>query len=97
MGLPGLDVVRLVMTLGSCLGVFLAYGNSLFFQRGEAIQAFVVTTDGANVTEEEIIDYCKENFAKFKVPSEVHIVNSLPKTPASKIDKMALRDSFEHN
>jgi long-chain acyl-CoA synthetase len=65
--------------------------------RGEAIQAFVVTTDGANVTEEEIIDYCKENLAKFKVPSEVHIVNSLPKTPASKIDKMALRDSFEHN
>lgn len=79
------------------MGIFLAYGNSLFFQRGEAIQAFVVTTDGANVTEEEIIDYCKENLAKFKVPSEVHIVNSLPKTPASKIDKMALRDSFEHN
>jgi long-chain acyl-CoA synthetase len=63
--------------------------------RGEAIQAFVVTTDGATVTANDIIDYCKENLAKFKVPSEVLIVDSLPKTPAAKIDKMALRASFE--
>ena len=65
--------------------------------RGEAIQAFVVTTNGATVTANDIIDYCKENLAKFKVPSEVLIVDSLPKTPAAKIDKMALRASFEKN
>ncbi len=63
--------------------------------RGEAIQAFVVTTEGATVTADEIIDYCKENLAKFKVPSAVNIVASLPKTPAAKIDKMALRKTFE--
>jgi long-chain acyl-CoA synthetase len=63
--------------------------------RGEAIQAFVVTTEGATVTVDEIIDYCKENLAKFKVPSAVNIVASLPKTPAAKIDKMALRKTFE--
>jgi long-chain acyl-CoA synthetase len=62
--------------------------------RGEAIQAFIVTIEGSNPSSEEIIDYCKENLAKFKVPSEVHIVVSLPKTPAAKIDKLALRKSF---
>ena len=61
--------------------------------RGEAVQAFVVTTDGAMVTADELIDYCKEYLAKFKVPSVIHIVDSLPKTPAAKIDKMALRNS----
>ena len=63
--------------------------------RGEAIQAFVVTSEGAAVSAEEIMDYCKENLAKFKVPSAVKIVASLPKTPAAKIDKMALRKSLE--
>ena len=65
--------------------------------RGEAVHAFVVTTDGATATADEIIDYCKEMLAKFKVPSVVNIVDSLPKTPAAKIDKMALRSSFEQN
>ncbi|MBT3988888.1 MAG: AMP-binding protein [Rhodospirillaceae bacterium] len=65
--------------------------------RGEAVQAYVVKTEGATVSAEEIIDYCKESLAKFKVPTEVHIVDSLPKTPAAKIDKMALRKSFEGN
>jgi long-chain acyl-CoA synthetase len=63
--------------------------------RGEAIQAFVVTTEGATVSEDNIVDYCKEKLAKFKVPSAVNIVASLPKTPAAKIDKMALRKTFE--
>jgi long-chain acyl-CoA synthetase len=63
--------------------------------RGEAIQAFVVITQGTSVTAEEIIDYCKEKLAKFKVPSVVNIVPSLPKTPAAKIDKIALRKYFE--
>jgi len=59
--------------------------------RGEAIQAYVVLAEGAAPSEKEIIDYCREKLAKFKVPSIVQIVPSLPKTPAAKIDKMALR------
>jgi len=54
-----------------------------------------VITQGTSVTAEEIIDYCKEKLAKFKVPSVVNIVPSLPKTPAAKIDKIALRKYFE--
>jgi long-chain acyl-CoA synthetase len=65
------------------------------FHSGEAVQAFVVTSEGATVTPNDIIDYCKEKMAKFKVPSAVNIVASLPKTPAAKIDKIALRKSIE--
>ena len=63
--------------------------------RGETILAFVVTTEGAAISADEIIDYCAEKLAKFKVPTAVRIVDSLPKTPAAKIDKIALRDSVK--
>jgi len=63
--------------------------------RGEAIQAFVVLADGVNPSSEELLDYCQGKLAKFKVPSEIHIVESLPKTPAAKIDKLALKKSIE--
>ncbi len=62
--------------------------------RGEAVQAFVVPVEGANPSPDELIGYCAENLAKFKVPSDIHIVDALPKTPAAKIDKLALRNSF---
>lgn len=62
--------------------------------RGEAIQAFVVLVEGATITAKEIVGFCEQKLAKFKVPSAVTIVEALPKTPAAKIDKMALRKPF---
>lgn len=62
--------------------------------RGEAVQAFVVAVDGANPEPADLIAYCAENLAKFKVPSNINIVDALPKTPAAKIDKMALKATF---
>jgi fatty-acyl-CoA synthase len=58
---------------------------------GETPCAFVTLhqTDGA--TEKEIIDYCKEHLAKFKVPKSV-VFGPLPKTSTGKIQKFALRD-----
>ena len=64
---------------------------------GEAIQAFVVLADGVNPTSEELLDYCQGKLAKFKVPSEIHIIELLPKTPAAKIDKLALKKSLEQD
>ena len=62
--------------------------------RGEAVQAFVVAVDGANPEPADLIAYCAEKLAKFKFPSNIHIVDALPKTPAAKIDKMALKATF---
>ena len=59
--------------------------------KGEVIQAYVVLAPDATLTEEGIIGYCQEKLAKFKVPTTIYIEESLPKTPAAKIDKIELR------
>lgn len=58
---------------------------------GETPCAFVTLhkTDGAS--EQEIINYCREHLAKFKVPRQV-VFGPLPKTSTGKIQKFALRD-----
>ena len=58
---------------------------------GETPCAFVeLIDDNKNVTEEEIINYCKENMAGFKRPKHV-IFGELPKTSTGKIQKFELR------
>ena len=59
--------------------------------RGEVIHAFAALRPGAEANEEEIIEYCRQNLAKYKVPEKINIIDALPKTPANKIDKQQLR------
>jgi fatty-acyl-CoA synthase len=60
-------------------------------QWGEVPKAFVVTKDGAQVTADEIIVFCKERIARFKAPKHVAF-GDLPKTATGKIQKYILRD-----
>ena len=60
-------------------------------ENGEEIKAFVVKKDGASVTEEEIINWCKENMASYKYPRLVEFRESLPMTATGKILKRELR------
>lgn len=57
---------------------------------GETGYAFVVAAAGATVNPAELIDLCKRNLAKYKVPAHIEVVESLPLTPAGKIRKVAL-------
>ena len=57
----------------------------------ELIKAFVVVKEGEKLSEDEIIEYCFENIARFKVPSIVEICKSLPRTSTGKIKKNVLR------
>ena len=57
---------------------------------GETPCAFVELAPGQNSTEEEIIQFCKENMAGFKRPKNV-IFGELPKTSTGKIQKFELR------
>ena len=59
--------------------------------RDEAIMALIVLQEGECCTEEEIISFCKERLAKFKVPSFVDFKKSFPKTSIGKIQKNLLR------
>lgn len=58
---------------------------------GEMVTAVVVPYPGAEVTEQEIIDYCKEQMAGYKVPKKVIITEQLPVNPSGKILKRELR------
>ncbi|MBM3369032.1 MAG: acyl-CoA synthetase, partial [Betaproteobacteria bacterium] len=58
---------------------------------GETPYAFVELKPGANVTEAQIIDFCREHLARFKAPRAVAF-GELPKTSTGKIQKFVLRE-----
>ena len=58
---------------------------------GETPCAFVELKEGSNVTEQEIITFCRERLAHYKAPKTV-IFGALPKTSTGKIQKFMLRD-----
>lgn len=58
---------------------------------GEEVKAFVILKEGAEVSDEEIVDWCKENMAAYKYPRVVEIRESLPMTATGKILKRELR------
>jgi long-chain acyl-CoA synthetase len=60
--------------------------------RGEVPVAFVVLAPGKTVTERELITYCRQRLARFKVPRKIEIREQLPKTATGKILKQDLRD-----
>jgi long-chain acyl-CoA synthetase len=59
--------------------------------RGETVKAFVVLKPGQSATEEEILEFCRKNLAKYKVPTRVEFRQVLPKSPSGKILRRMLR------
>ncbi len=59
---------------------------------GEVPVAFVVTHPGAAVAADDLIDHCRAQLAKFKVPKDVVFVDALPRNPSGKVLKRDLRD-----
>jgi len=57
---------------------------------GEAVKSFVVLREGESATEEEIIDFCREQLADFKCPKAVQFVTDIPKGPTGKVLKREL-------
>jgi len=64
-------------------------------RKGETVGAAVVPKAGEKVTEEELINYCQERLARYKVPKYIKIMESpLPKTPSGKILKRHLQEEM---
>ena len=59
---------------------------------GEVVKIFVVRKDAA-LTEQQVLDYCKEQLAGYKRPKSVEFRNDLPKTNVGKILRRELRAS----
>jgi len=58
---------------------------------GETIKAFIDLKEGAKLTEQELIDFCRNQIAHYKCPRIVEFT-TLPKTSTGKIQKYLLRD-----
>ncbi|GAC56007.1 putative long-chain fatty-acid--CoA ligase [Gordonia hirsuta DSM 44140 = NBRC 16056] len=60
--------------------------------RGEVGYYFVISAPGTTAEPDELIDYCRQRLANYKVPVFLEIVDELPTTPAGKIRKADLQE-----
>jgi acyl-CoA synthetase (AMP-forming)/AMP-acid ligase II len=58
---------------------------------GEAVHAVVVRRAGQDISSAELIDYCRESLAAYKVPKSVEFRAELPRTTSGKIRRNQLR------
>jgi long-chain acyl-CoA synthetase len=61
---------------------------------GETPKALVVLAPGAEATEQELIEHCRLQLAKFKCPTSVEWIDALPRNPSGKILKKDLRAPY---
>jgi len=57
---------------------------------GQRLKAFVVLRSGAEMSEDEVKDYVRDNLARYKVPREVVFVDELPRNQTGKVLKREL-------
>lgn len=60
--------------------------------RGESVKEIVVLKPNAELTEQNLKDWCRENMSAYKVPKVVEFVDELPKTASGKINWRLLQD-----
>ena len=58
---------------------------------GEVPVAFVVVRDGTTVTPDVLLEHCRTQLARFKMPKEITVLDALPRNPSGKILKRELR------
>jgi len=59
---------------------------------GQVLTVFMVTKEGQVATADEIVSFCRQNLADFKLPKKIEFVNSIPKTSSGKIDRRRLKE-----
>jgi long-chain acyl-CoA synthetase len=63
--------------------------------RGETVKAFVVLKKEETLTEEDVIAYCRENLAPYKVPKFIEFIDELPKSAVGKVLRRKLKEMEE--
>jgi fatty-acyl-CoA synthase len=59
---------------------------------GQRLRAFIVLRDGAQLSEDEVRDYVRQNLARYKTPRDVIFVDELPRNPTGKVLKRELAE-----
>ena len=60
---------------------------------GQVPAAFIVLK--SDITEQELVDFCKERLAKYKVPKQFHLVSALPRSGSDKLLRRKLKDLLD--
>lgn len=61
---------------------------------GEALVAYVVPSDRKDITPDDLREYCAGRLARLKCPKDLRFVETIPKTPAGKVQKPLLREAY---
>jgi len=61
---------------------------------GESVRAIITVKAGEKMTEDEVIEFCKEHLASYKKPKSIIFVDALPKNPLGKVSKKELRAMY---
>jgi len=61
---------------------------------GEAVTAIVALNPGAALSADDVISHCKARLGGVKAPKDVYFRDEIPRTPAGKFDKKAIRKEF---
>jgi fatty-acyl-CoA synthase len=64
---------------------------------GETPKALVVKREGSDLTEDELIEFCRDRLAHYKCPTSVEFREDLPQTSTGKIQKFELREEHWDN
>ena len=65
--------------------------------REEIAKAFIVVEEGEELTNQEIIQFCRDKLARYKVPKKIEIVEELPKSALGKVLKRVLKDQVSES
>ncbi len=82
------DIVCQIAGVSECAAIGIP--DELF---GEIVKLFVVADGSKEVIEKDIVIFCKQNLAPFKVPKQIEFVTSLPKTASGKIKRTELKEA----
>ncbi|USK35088.1 AMP-binding protein [Bacillus sp. F19] len=65
--------------------------------RDEAIKAYVILKENYEGSEQELLSYCRERLAKFKVPDSIEFIKEFPRTAVGKVQKHILRQRHKES
>jgi long-chain acyl-CoA synthetase len=63
---------------------------------GQAVKAYVVLAEGATLTADEVEQFCAKSLARFKCPTAVDFVSTLPHSATGKVAKARLREPADN-
>jgi malonyl-CoA/methylmalonyl-CoA synthetase len=63
---------------------------------GEGVTAVIVTEGTTVITEDQVTDFLRDKIARFKQPQKIFFMDELPRNTMGKVQKKALRDSYQN-